>query len=120
MNRWLYFYNIRNIELTVEEMKQNQLAEALNRDCYCIAVDRVALRNSLAAHLRDSQLPDQFLDAHRNLFADSPVFLSVEHIEKMAQLIAAVERVSANSAYRARCTCLYPTGLRPARGVLQL
>ena len=89
-------------------MKQNQLAEALNRDCYCIAVDRVALRNSLAAHLRDSQLPDQFLDAHRNLFADSPVFLSVEHIEKMAQLIAAVERVSANSAYRAAVLAAAP------------
>ncbi len=78
----------------------SQLAEALNRDCYCIAVDKEILHNSLEAHLRDSGLPEQLLDAHTHLFADSPVFLWQGHLQKMEQLIRAVETVTHNSAYR--------------------
>jgi hypothetical protein len=36
----------------------SQLAEALNRDCYCIAVNKETLHDSLEAHLRDSGLPE--------------------------------------------------------------
>lgn len=77
-----------------------QLAEALNRDCYCIAVDKEALQNNLEAHLRGSGLPEQLLDTHSHLFADSPVFLWQGHIRKMEQLIRAVESVTRNGAYR--------------------
>lgn len=78
----------------------NQLAEALNRDCYCIAVDKNKLHTSLEAHLKESGLPEKLLHSHRRLFADSPVFLWQGHIKKMAQLIQAVEQVTRNDAYR--------------------
>ncbi len=78
----------------------SQLAEALNRDCYCIAVNKETLHDSLEAHLRDSGLPEQLLDTHSHLFADSPVFLWQGHLQKMEQLIRAVETVAHNSAYR--------------------
>ena len=78
----------------------SQLAEALNRDCYCIAVNKETLHKSLEAHLRDSGLPEQLLDTHSHLFADSPVFLWQGHLQKMEQLIRAVETVTHNSAYR--------------------
>ena len=77
-----------------------QLADALNRDCHCISVNRDALRNSLKGHLRKSGLPEQLLDTHSHLFADSPVFLWQGHIRIMEDVIGAVGRVAQNSSYR--------------------
>ena len=99
----------------------SQLAEALNRDCYCIAVNKETLHNSLEAHLRDSGLPEQLLDTHSHLFADSPVFLWQGHLQKMEQLIRAVETVTHNSAYRDTVLAAAPTTARQdfgPRGVL--
>jgi len=90
----------------------NDLAEALNRDCYCIAVNKVALHNSLEAHLRDSGLPEKLLDANSHLFADSPVFLQQGHLQKMEQLIRAVESVAHNGAYRDTVLATAPTPTR--------
>jgi len=77
-----------------------QLADALNRDCHCISVNKEALRNSLEAHLRDSGLPEQLLDTHSHLFADAPVFLWKGHIQLMDETIRAVENVARNKSYR--------------------
>jgi hypothetical protein len=76
------------------------LADTLNRDCHCIAVNRDALRNSLKAHLRKSGLPEQLLDAQSHLFSDSPVFLWKGHIRLMEEIIGAVECVAQNRSYR--------------------
>ena len=38
-------------------MSGGRLADALNQDCHCIAVDREALRRRLEDHLKDSELP---------------------------------------------------------------
>jgi len=78
----------------------DQFAEALNKDCYCIAVNKQALHSSLQAHLRETGLPERLLDANSHLFADSPVFLRQGHLKEMEQLIRAVERVTHNRAYR--------------------
>ena len=99
----------------------SQLAEALNRNCYCIAVNKETLHNSLEAHLRDSGLPEQLLDTHSHLFADSPVFLWQGHIKKMEQFIRAVEAVTHNSAYRDTVLAAAPATARRdfgPRGVL--
>ncbi|MBL6955001.1 MAG: hypothetical protein ISR50_20395 [Alphaproteobacteria bacterium] len=78
----------------------DSLATVLNRDCYCIAVDREALNRNLRDQLVDAALSERLLDAPRNLFAASPVFLSHSHVEEMAALITAVESVARNPAYR--------------------
>jgi hypothetical protein len=78
----------------------DQLAEALNKDCYCIAVNKEVLHSSLEAHLRDSGLPERLLDRNSHIFADSPVFLQQDHLQEMERLILAVERVTRNRAYR--------------------
>lgn len=79
---------------------EDQLAEVLNRDCYCIAVNKEALHNSLEAHLRDSGLPERLLDASSHIFADSPVFLQQGHLQEMEEIIRAVASVTHNRAYR--------------------
>ncbi|MDH5302782.1 MAG: hypothetical protein OEW64_01640 [Gammaproteobacteria bacterium] len=78
----------------------NSIADALNRDCYCIGVNRQALRDRLSADLRDSGVPEKLLDANSHLFAMSPVFLGHEHLHAMERLIQAVETVVKHSAYR--------------------
>lgn len=77
-----------------------ELAEVLNRDCFCIAVNRQALHDSLKRHLRSSGLPQTLLDANNHLFADSPVFLGQEHLREMQRLIRAVENVASIGEYR--------------------
>jgi hypothetical protein len=89
-----------------------QLSETLNRDCYCIAVDGQALRAKLGAHLEDAPLADQLIDVQGNLFADSPVFLSQQHIHQMAELIRAVEEVVSNPAYRSSVLADAPVPIR--------
>lgn len=76
------------------------LADVLNRDCHCISVNKDVLRDSLKAHLRVSGLPEQLLDTHSHLFADSPVFLWQGHIQIMEEVIRAVESVTQNKSYR--------------------
>jgi len=90
----------------------DELADALNRDCYCIAVNKDALHNSLKAHLRVSGLPEQLLKANSHLFAESPVFLQGGHLRKMERLIRAVESVARNAAYRDKVLACAPSTAR--------
>jgi hypothetical protein len=94
----------------------NKLANALNRDCHCISVDKDALRNSLEAHLRGSGLPEKLLDVHSHLFADSPVFLWQGHIDRMADLIQAVETVAGNKGYQDAVLAWAPASARHDSG----
>jgi len=102
----LLFLEIREIDQISNKMTQiiqpagKQAEEALNRDCFCIEVDRQKLHRDLESHLADSGLPPQLLDVHNNLFADSPVFLWQGHVAKMQRLVDAVESVARNEAYR--------------------
>jgi hypothetical protein len=93
-----------------------QLTDALNRDCHCISVNKEALHNSLEAHLRDSGLPEQLLDTHSHVFADSPVFLWHGHIKIMGEVIRAIERVTRNKSFRNFVLSAAPEGARQDLG----
>lgn len=93
-----------------------QVTDTLNRDCHCISVNKEILRSSLEAHLKDAGLPDQLLDVHRHLFADTPVFLWQGHINRMAELIRAVETVAKNVNYREAVLAVAPTSARQDLG----
>lgn len=84
----------------------NQLAETLNKDCHCIAVDSKALHSSLEDNLNEPGLSEKLLDGH--LFAHSPVFLSEKHIKTMKQLIGAVETVAQNAGFQEKVFALAP------------
>ncbi len=94
----------------------NQLTDALNRDCHCISVNKEMLRGSLEANLKDAGLPEQLLDVHRHLFANTPVFLWQGHINRMARLIRAVKTVANNVAYREAVLAAAPVSARQDRG----
>ena len=80
--------------------QQASHAEVLNRDCHCIAVERSQLDLALDRDLESGELRDRLREVQHQLFADSPVFVSREHVEKMAGIVDAVSEAVALSGYR--------------------
>lgn len=81
-------------------MADKSLAETLNRYCHCISVDTDALQQSLETRLGASGAWSRLQESHPHLLADSPVFISQDHISQMKALIDAIERVVSLPAYR--------------------
>lgn len=84
------------------------LAEQLNRNCQCISLDRVALVRALAGGESGADLA-ALIDAGRpNLFSDSAVFVGAACLQRMADIIAAIERVVALPAWHERVLAWAP------------
>ncbi len=81
-------------------------AEALNAGCQCLSLDRA----HLAAELErvSPGFHDAVMDGRPHLFADSVVFVCAAHLQRMAELAAAMEQVSALPAYRAHVLSYAP------------
>ena len=73
--------------------------EALNRTCYCLSLDEAGLRRGLEADLGARGLSRTMIETHPHLFAPVPMFVSHEHIERMARVIGAVEAVVATPQF---------------------
>jgi hypothetical protein len=69
--------------------------EELNRTCYCLSLDEAALRSRLEADLGARGLSRAMVETHTHLFASVPMFVSREHVKRMAHVIGAVEAVVA-------------------------
>ena len=74
--------------------------EVLNRTCYCLSLDEMALRRSLDADLGMRGLSSTMVETHPHLFASVPMFVSRAHVEGMAQVIGAVEAVVATPMFQ--------------------
>ena len=74
--------------------------EALNRSCFCISLDEAVLRARLAADLGSQGLPEAMVQSHPHLFASVPMFVSREHLQAMAAVVAGVEAVVRTPRYR--------------------
>lgn len=81
-------------------MTDKTLAESLNRHCHCISVNHDALRESLEARLGESGAWERLRESHPHLLADSPVFISHDHIDQMKAVIAAIGRVTGLANYQ--------------------
>ncbi len=79
-------------------MTSNSLADALNRGCHCINVNQDALQESLESRLAGAW--PRLRESHPHLLADSPVFISRDHIEGMKAVIAGIGRVAALESYQ--------------------
>ena len=76
------------------------MIETLNTDCFCISLDRAALRRTLQADPAAGGLERLIEERCPNLFAALPVFVSREHVDAMAAVIRAVETVVALPGYQ--------------------
>jgi len=78
---------------------EESLEDRLNRDCFCMPVDRARLTESLDRALADEALVAETLASRPHLFADTPVFLSRDDLDAMLDVVAAVEATAALPGY---------------------
>ena len=90
----------------------NETAERLNTDCLCVSLDREALRREFSS-LPDGEALAEMIEVDRpTLFAGSAVFVSGAHVERMAEIIAAIERVVVLPAYQGHVLTYAPDSAR--------
>jgi hypothetical protein len=82
--------------------------EVLNSECFCTSLDTSALRQALESEIGEPGLFDLIQQRCPYLFAMRPVFLSHEHMLRMAQVVQAIEAVVALPAYRDRVLTTAP------------
>jgi hypothetical protein len=76
--------------------------EALNSECYCLSLDEAALRLALESELGTPGLAELLEERCPYLFSARPVFITAEHLARMAQVIEAVEGVVVLPSWRER------------------
>lgn len=84
----------------------SQIAERLNAGCQCVSLDRERLRAEL-----EHESPgfyETVVEGRPHLFADAMVFVGARDAQRMADVVAAIERVVALPAYRAHVSAWAP------------
>ena len=74
--------------------------DAINRQCFCISLDKQALARALDSELGQAGLSELVRQGCPFMFAAEPVFLAASHLRRMAQVVQAVESVVALPVYR--------------------
>ena len=82
--------------------------EALNNRCFCISLDQEALRDALESTLGQPGLFELVQERCPYLFAAHPVFVAKAQLERMDELIRAIDSVVAMPAYRERVLARSP------------
>jgi len=100
MNRFIAKPSAANTATVRSAAGFEDLAMALNRDCLCVTVNRDTLRRELDADGADADLYDEMLATRPNLFSATAVFVTPQQVERMREIIRAVETVVALPAYR--------------------
>jgi hypothetical protein len=86
------------------------LANRLNAGCQCVSLDSAGLEAELERV--SPGFHDEVMAGRPHLFSASMVFVGAEHVEGMARLVAAVERVVALPAYRQHVLAWAPASAR--------
>ncbi len=76
------------------------MIETLNSGCFCVSLDREALRRAIESDPAAQGLHRLIEERCPHLFAALPVFVSHSQVDEMARIIDAVEAVVALPAYR--------------------
>ena len=76
-------------------------AERLNRGCFCVTLDRPKLAAALDREVGEAGFAAALAATHPNLFSNVPVFVPTDTIDKIVQVIDAIEAVSRLPGYRA-------------------
>lgn len=76
-------------------------AERLNRDCFCITLDRQNLAEALDREVGVEGFAAQLTESHSTLFSNVPVFVASTTMAEMGEVVQAVEAASRLPEYRA-------------------
>ena len=90
--------------------------EQLNRACFCFTLDREALARALDAELGQPGLSALIRERCPFVFAAQPVFVAAPQLQRIAQVVRAVESVVALPAYREQVLASAPATARIGTG----
>ena len=76
------------------------MIEHLNRDCFCISLDREALARALESELGQPGLYALVRARNPHMFSAQPVFVARRHAQRMREIVQAVESVAALPGYQ--------------------
>lgn len=74
-------------------------ADALHRECFCIAVDPMAVRAQLNAVLGSSGTPVRLAEEHAHLFASLPIYIPEQTVAQMTDAVGALTKVVGTPVY---------------------
>ena len=90
----------RTPQLVLDTRLSRFSIEALNTGCFCASVDPDSLERALVMEVGSPEIARLIRERCPYLFSARPVFVSHEHMERMARVVKAVETVVALPAYR--------------------
>lgn len=86
-----------------------QEAEALNRSCFCITLDRQALCAELEREADDPEFCRAYVTPRSHLFSNVPVFLPQSTLQEMQAVVSAIDEVSRQASYQSRVLSWAPS-----------
>ena len=75
-------------------------SEHLNRECFCVTLNRGALCKALDREAADPEFCATFIGTRPHLFSNVPVFLAEAEISEMLRIVRAIERIARLPVYR--------------------
>lgn len=94
----------------------SRAAEALNNACFCLSLDDGALARALDSELGQPGLAEMVRTRCPYLFSAQPVFVAAPQLQRMSQVMQAVESVVALPAYREKVLAAAPAIARLGAG----
>jgi hypothetical protein len=76
------------------------LAQELNRSCFCISLDRDAMADAMRSASGDEAFFAHHIETRPHLFSNLPVFLPRADLDSMLATVAAIEEVSRLPGYQ--------------------
>lgn len=80
----------------------------LNRECFCISLDRDALCDAMRREADDPGFCDRFIQARPHLFSSAPVFAPQADLDDMLRIARAIEAAAKLEGYRAEALAHAP------------
>ena len=86
--------------MTIDPSPPADRTATLNRDCFCITLDRGQLLDAVSAASGGSELVAELITARPNLFSNGPVFLAHHDLTSMMGVVEAIEAVAEDPGYQ--------------------
>jgi hypothetical protein len=88
------------MDQTNQKIATRAVSERLNRDCFCMTLDREVLYQALEREVGDADFCSTFIKSRPHLFSNNQLFLSEADTIGMGRIVHAIEATTRLPAYR--------------------